>query len=247
MRRRTRSPKLPRRAHWLADDFTRSLAALPLLAVAVVAVSLVPGLLPEGEETLARVLVLYTVLLLAYPALTLVAFSGLSGETLAHALGEARRRQLGRPVWVRRALSWRDDGVGGDGPSWPVLLAFGSLGLAVWLVASDPMRGSGFLVTTTIVMIVLAWGGSVVAYAVHVARLDAVSGGLRFPGDSHEPERHFSDYLYLSLGVQAALGPADVQATTTRMRRTLSGHMLVGWVFNTVVLAAVVSFLVGLG
>ncbi len=243
---RRRRQVLSRSSRWLADDFTRSMLALPLIAAAVVTVSLVPGLLPAGEETLGRLLVLYAVLLLAYPGLTLLAFSGLSGDRLTHALGEARRRQLRRPAWVRRALAWRDDGVGGDGPSWPVLLAFGSLGLAVWLIVSEPMRGAGFLVATTIVMIVLAWGGSIVAYAVHLARLDAVSGGLRFPGDGPDAERHFSDYLYLSLSVQAAFGPADVHATTPRMRRALAGHMLVGWTFNTVVVAALVSFLVGL-
>ena len=81
-------------------------------------------------------------------------------------------------------------------------------------------------------------------YAVHVARLDAVGGGLRFPGD--DEERAFSDYLYLALAVQASFGPSDVQVTSRRMRRTLTGHMLIGWVFNTVVVASIVSLLVGL-
>ncbi|WP_454084615.1 DUF1345 domain-containing protein [Georgenia sp. Marseille-Q6866] len=245
-----RTLDLPRRTRLLADDLTRAWLVAPVLAVAALLVTLTPVLdVPDDERALAVVLVLYGVLLLAYPALTLLAFAGLSGAALTAALGEARRRQLRRPRWLRWSLGWRDDAVGGDGPSWPVLLALGSLVVAVWLIVSESMRDSGFLVAASILMIVLAWGGSLVAYAVHTARLDAVGGGLRFPedGTAGEQERHFSDYLYLALGVQAAFGPADVQATTARMRRTLAGHMLVGWVFNTVVLAALVSFLVGLG
>ncbi|QDB78393.1 DUF1345 domain-containing protein [Georgenia wutianyii] len=241
-----RTLDLPRRTRWLADDLTRGWLVAPVLVVAALLLTLLPVLdVPEGDRALALVLVLYSLLLLVYPALTLLAFGGLSGPALVHALGEARRRQLARPRWQRWLLGWRDNGVGGDGPSWPVGLALGSLVVAVWLIVSDAMRGSGMLVVTSIVMIILAWAGSLVAYAVHVARLDTVAGGLSFPGE--EAERHFSDYLYLALGVQAAFGPADVQATTARMRRTLSGHMLVGWTFNTVVLAALVSFLVGLG
>ncbi|WP_413451120.1 DUF1345 domain-containing protein [Georgenia phoenicis] len=245
-----RTLDLPRRTRLLADDLTRAWLVAPVLAVAALLVTLTPVLdVPEDERVLTVVLVMYVVLLLTYPGLTLLAFVGLTGPALTAALGEARRRHLRRPRWLRWSLGWRDDGVGGDGPSWPVVLALGSLVVAVWLILSDSMRSSGFLVGTSILMIVLAWGGSLVAYAVHVARLDAVGGGLRFPDDGTPAaeERHFSDYLYLSLGVQAAFGPADVQATTARMRRTLSGHVLVGWVFNTVVLAAVVSFLVGLG
>lgn len=245
-------PDLPRRTRLLADDLTRAWLVAPVLAVAALLVTLTPVLdVPGDQRVLAVALVLYAVLLLTYPALTLLAFAGLSGAALTAALGEARRRQLRRPRWLRWSLGWRDDGVGGDGPSWPVLLALGSLGVAVWLIVSDSVHDTGFLVATSIVMVVLAWGGSLVAYAVHVARLDAVGGGLRFPDDGTPAaeERHLADYLYLylSLGVQAAFGPADVQVTTARMRRTLSGHMLVGWVFNTVVLAAIVSFLVGLG
>ena len=239
---------LPRRTRWLADDLTRGWLLAPVLAAAALLVTLTPLLdVPDDQRPIALVLVLYTTLLLAYPALTLLAFVGLTGQALTHALGEARRRQLRRPRWARWAMGWRDDGVGGDGPSWPVLLALGSLVVAVWLIVSDSMRDSGVLVTTSILMIGLAWGGSLVAYAVHVARLDTTSGGLRFPGDEDGvPQRHFSDYLYLALGVQAAFGPSDVQVTTARMRRTLAGHMLIGWTFNTVVLAALVSFLVGL-
>lgn len=243
-------PNLPRRTRWLADDIIRGWLVAPVLALAASLVALTPVVgVTDEQRLLALVLVLYVALLLLYPALTLLAFAGLTGATLTYALEEARRAQLRRPAWVRRALGWRDDSVGGDGPSWPVLLALGSLGLAVWLIVSESIRDSGFLVATSILMIVLAWGGSLVAYAVHVARLDAIDGGLRFPDERTAgvaEERHFSDYLYLSVGVQAAFGSGDVQTTTARMRRTLAGHMLVGWTFNTVVVAALVSFLVGL-
>jgi len=241
-RRRPRRPDQPRRTRWLGDDLTRSWLTLPLLVVVWLLTARAP--VAEDDLVLARLLAVYAVLLVLYPALTLAAFAGLSGECLTRALGESRRRQLRRPRWARRLVTWRDDDVGGDGPSWPVVLALVALVVSIWLVVSDRVHGSPFLLGTSIVMVVAAWGGSVVAYAVHTARLDAVAGGLRFPGD--DGERAFSDYLYLALGVQAAFGPSDVQVTSRRMRRTLAGHMLVGWVFNTVVVAALVSFLVGL-
>src|SRR5690606_16885333 len=245
VRRKDRRVALPRRTRWLAEDLTRSWFTVPFLALVLLVATVLPGastfVAAEGGPT-ALLLLFYCALLLSYPALTLLAFAGLSGDVLTVALGESRRRDLARPTWVRRMVSWRDDDVGGDGPSWPVFLALGSLVVAVWLIVAG--SDSAFVVGTSVVMIALAWGGSLVAYAVHVARLDAVDGGLRFPGA--DAERAFSDYLYLALGVQAALGPSDVEVTTRRMRRVVSGHMLVGWTFNTVVLAALVCFLVGL-
>ena len=131
---------LPRRTRWLADDLTRSWLTLPLLVGAGLLATWAP--VAEDDAVLARLLAVYCALLLAYPALTLLAFSGLAGDRLSVALGEARRRQLRRPRWVRRLVSWRDDDVGGDGPSWPVVLALVALVIAIWLVVSDPVHCS---------------------------------------------------------------------------------------------------------
>lgn len=55
----------------------------------------------------------------------------------------------------------------------------------------------------------------------------------------------FSDYLYVGLMGQATFGTTDVAITSALLRRTMTAQSLVAFVFNTVVVAMLVSLMLG--
>lgn len=93
------------------------------------------------------------------------------------------------------------------------------------------------------VMVVGAWSTIVLTYSIAYLMADARSGyrELAFPG--REGRGPWTDYLYFSAGVSTTFATSDVQVLGPRMRRTVTGHSVVAFGFNTVILAAVVSLL----
>ncbi|USQ79302.1 DUF1345 domain-containing protein [Ornithinimicrobium faecis] len=93
------------------------------------------------------------------------------------------------------------------------------------------------------VMVVGAWATVVLTYSVAYLMKDARSGHreLEFPGEAER--RSWTDYLYFSAGVSTTFAASDVQILSPRMRRTVTGHSILAFGFNTVILAAVVSLL----
>lgn len=110
------------------------------------------------------------------------------------------------------------------------------------------MNGEGLLqrgvaVVLAIVLLVSAWLTVAVTYAVAYLMHDVRSGheALGFPGD--EP-RSVSDYAYLALATSTTFGTTDVEVRRTSLRRLVAGHAVLAFLFNTVILAGVVSTLV---
>lgn len=93
------------------------------------------------------------------------------------------------------------------------------------------------------VMVVGAWVTVVLTYSLAYLMQDARSGyrELGFPGAA--TRRSWTDYLYFSAGVSTTFAASDVQVLSPRMRRTVTGHSILAFAFNTVILAAVVSLL----
>lgn len=71
-------------------------------------------------------------------------------------------------------------------------------------------------------------------------RLVATVGGLTFPGDEGVV---FSDCVYLSSQVQTTFSSSDVTVETTLARRMVTGHTLVAFAFNTVIIALLIAVL----
>lgn len=92
-------------------------------------------------------------------------------------------------------------------------------------------------------IVVTAWLTVVMTYSVAYLMQDARSGyqQLEFPGDG---PRRWTDYFYFSAAVSTAFASPDVAIRTARMRRTVTGHSILAFGFNTVILAAVVSVLI---
>jgi uncharacterized membrane protein len=110
------------------------------------------------------------------------------------------------------------------------------------ILVTPALRGSQSVLVVALVMVAGSWVNVLVAYGVHYARLDARTRGFSFPGGQ---EREFVDYLYLAVAVQTTFGTTDVSATNTATRRAVMGHSTLAFVFNSVLIAMIVSLLLG--
>lgn len=111
-----------------------------------------------------------------------------------------------------------------------------------------------------LVDVALAWGTIHTMYAIHYAhacwldddvtdaRQDATprssATGLKFPGDD-EPGGY--DFLYFSFVIGLTAQTADVDTTTTALRRIVLRHSILAYFFNAVIVAAAVNLAVNLG
>jgi uncharacterized membrane protein len=67
---------------------------------------------------------------------------------------------------------------------------------------------------------------------------DAVEGGLKFPGD--DPPDYW-DFFYYALVLGMTFQVSDVEILSRKLRRLASVHGLLGFLFNTVILALSVN------
>lgn len=93
----------------------------------------------------------------------------------------------------------------------------------------------------SIIVVGASWAVTVAAYAVHYARFDAAAGGFEYPGTAHG--RLFADYVYLAVQVQTTFSTSDVSLTVPGSRRLVTGHTLVSFAFNTVIIAMLITVL----
>lgn len=146
-------------------------------------------------------------------------------------------------VWNWFRQWWRGWWVmGNDAPSWSVQVSVLALIVVALIMVTPVLRSSQGLLVAALAMVAASWANVAVMYAVHYARIDARDGGLGFPGD--EP-RAFVDYLYLALAVQTTFGTTDVEIRTRQLRRTAIGHGALAFVFNSVIIAMIISLLLG--
>ncbi len=102
----------------------------------------------------------------------------------------------------------------------------------------DPLHLGLALVT-----IALSWAFTHVIFALHYAhefyaRNKHKGGGLAFPGDA---EADYWDFLYFSLVIGMTSQVSDVAVTAKPIRRTVSAHGVVSFVFNATLLALAVN------
>lgn len=176
--------------------------------------------------------------LIAYVLLTLAAFRR---STWSQSTRWARTRR--RAHWSTQLVAASEPGAG-------VAVAVSLMALVVAVFWLPSQHGSGLLTTVgqlvvTGVLVASAWATVAVTFAVAYLLHDVRSGQrmLEFPG---EGARCFGDYLYLALAVSSTFGTTDVQVLATPMRRLVASHAVTAFVFNTVILGAVVSLLVSL-
>lgn len=238
------SPTLPR-PRWALLEQRRSLVStlvgclLGLVVTTVVLLAADPG----RTRTVLAVVVVWAVFSATHTVLTWWAFHGLAGEPLRAALAAEVERKRRQSRWSRAVDRWLL--AEASTSSWSVQIsAMALLGVLI-MVITPSLRAEPLLLVAMLTMVTASWTNVAVTYAVGYARSDLVlqaETGLGFPGD--EP-RSFTDYLYFALATQTTFATTDVEIRTTPMRRLVMGHGVLAFAFNTVIIAILVSLLVG--
>jgi uncharacterized membrane protein len=128
----------------------------------------------------------------------------------------------------------------GTGPTITVQWSGLAILSVVVLAFSPDLLRQSLVIELSAAVVTTSWLVTIAAYAVHYARVTATVGGLAFPGDSKVV---FWDCVYLSTQVQTTFSSSDVVVETTLTRRIVSGHTLVAFAFNTVIIALLIAVL----
>lgn len=230
----------PRTPRWLLLEAPRAwiAAASATVLTFLISTSLFAfTALPRGELMWLSLLMGWTSFALVHALFSWLAFRRLGGTALADALTvETHARANARGVLrtrVGRAI------VSDSTPSWSVQLSLMALvGMGI-LVLNSSLR-TPLLLAGGVLLVLASWISVWVMYAIQYARSDLATPSLAFPGGG---ERTFSDYLYVSLAVQSTFGTTDVAVETAALRRAVIAQGLVAFVFNTVIVAMLVSLL----
>jgi uncharacterized membrane protein len=121
--------------------------------------------------------------------------------------------------------------------------AFASLGaILAELAATHGTDSHPVNLALAAVTIVLSWGFTHTIFALHYAHEFYGEGGkkagLAFPGDQ-EPD--YWDFVYFSFVIGMTSQVSDVAVTARRIRRTVSAHGVVSFIFNAALLALTVN------
>lgn len=136
---------------------------------------------------------------------------------------------------------WRRSTDGGNqAPSWSVHVSFLALLVVGGILVTPALHGSRSVLVVALAMVAGSWTNVLVAYSVHYARMDTRTGGFSFPG---EQTRVYIDYLYLAMSVQTTFGTTDVTVISTTARRAVMGHSTLAFIFNSVLIAMIISLL----
>jgi uncharacterized membrane protein len=98
--------------------------------------------------------------------------------------------------------------------------------------------------TLATVTIALSWAAVHTTFALHYAHdyyRGAKPGGLQFPsGDQHDHADYW-DFVYFSFVIGMTAQVSDVGITDKTIRRTVTAHGIISFVFNTALLALMVN------
>ncbi len=108
----------------------------------------------------------------------------------------------------------------------------------------------GFELGLAVLTIALTWACVHTTFALHYAhefyRDDGSPGGLEFPGrDDDKDEPDYWDFVYFSFVVGMTAQTADVGISDRMIRRTVTVHGLIAFVFNTALVALIVNIAAG--
>jgi uncharacterized membrane protein len=180
---------------------------------------------PMGERIASRMIVGWDVGVALYLVLALVVFANAD------------------PARIKRYAAEQDEGA----VAILVLTAGAALASLAAIVFELVMAGKsgrdaahlGLALAT----IALSWAFTHVMFALHYAhefyaRNRHKGGGLHFPGEG-EPD--YWDFLYFSLVIGMTSQVSDVAVAAKSIRRTVTAHGVVAFVFNTTLLALAVN------
>jgi uncharacterized membrane protein len=126
------------------------------------------------------------------------------------------------------------------------LAALASLG-AIFAVLANPGAGSRpvLRVAHAAVTTLLSWAFIHTIFALHYAHefYDASAGGLAFPAGGGDPD--YWDFVYFSFVIGMTSQVSDVAVTSKELRRIVTAHGVLSFVFNAALLALTVNLAAG--
>ncbi|GAA4989009.1 DUF1345 domain-containing protein [Pseudonocardia tropica] len=224
----------------MVSDGARYILATAVTAVLAAAYGAVVTALDSGGLRSLRFIV--SVYFGAWSAYSLL-YAGLTWAVLHRADGNQLTRWLTEDRTGRRRRRRTEWLAGSGGPNGAVSFCAAAIGAVAAASILPQLRGDPLVIVLAVLVVASSWLLILVVYTVHYARENTHRGGLEFRGADDGPPR-LVDYLYLSVQVGTAYNGADVVATSRAMRRTVTGHAVVAFVYNTVLIALLVSLLV---
>lgn len=230
----SQSPK-PR---WLAKEAPRQYLSSAAAALAVLPMVLLLGVrfnVEDGvQQYLTHLTYIYAVIMivstLVYVPLTLLAFRRLSGPDLRRvAAWSSPRSQAERATQRRWGTGEVAQAVGS---------AVLSLAIVVMLLSSAKLRGDLMLSIAALAGVACSWVLILVSFAVRYLREWALD---RLHYDFGDEAPVFSDMVFLSLQMSTTYNLGNTVLRTTSLRRVATAHNLMAFVFNTVILALLIS------
>ncbi len=225
----------PARTPRLASDFQRLLFSAAIGAAATVpAEGLYLAISGSGLSAIAVIVAAYifsAASSLAYFITTFAIFQNADAETLARWV--AATAPTGRLSRVQAEFA-------GTGPTISVQWSGLAIVSVVVLALSPDLLRQPLVIALSAAVVTTSWLVTIVSYAVHYARITATVGGLTFPGARSVV---FWDCVYLATQVQTTFSSSDVGIETTLTRRIVTGHTLVAFAFNTVIIALLIAVL----
>jgi uncharacterized membrane protein len=146
-----------------------------------------------------------------------------------------------RPRSIRRNAALQDDGRF----LIPLLTALGAFATLAAIVSElgEAHRNPPQLMFAT-ATIALSWAAVHTAFALHYAheyyRGDE-PGGLQIPSGNRREDADYWDFVYFSFVVGMTAQVSDVGITDRTIRRTVTAHGIISFVFNTALLALMVN------
>jgi uncharacterized membrane protein len=127
----------------------------------------------------------------------------------------------------------------------------GAVGLELSLAQAEAGWAKGLRVAACVLTLGVSWFLIQTVYALHYAHayytLDPATGedvgGLIFPG-GETPD--YRDFLHFAIVIGVAAQTADVAFSDRRLRRLGTGHSLIAFVFNTLIVALAINLVAGL-
>lgn len=225
-------PRVPR----LASDSLRSWIAVAVAAVPQVVITVWSNVVGSGDEysSVIGFTLTLAVFYLAYLALSWWVFWRRSPEELRHIVRASN--PSARMARFHRLTAM-------DSTSWVLAAVLTALVVVAYTLLEPATRRAPVPLLLAGVMVVLAWAVMQVSATTMLMRLDAHEHTLDFP----DPGPHgLGDYTYVATQVLSTFATSDVPVLTTSGRRTITTLSIAALVFNTVVVALLVSAFLGL-
>ena len=153
------------------------------------------------------------------------------------------------PEWLQRRADYEDEGI-----AVIALVTVGAVAVSLFSIFTLITRADhpGEHIALAIVSVVLGWMTLHTVFAFHYAQcfyVDVTTDGVKHDARGLDfPKTEIPtawDFLYFSMVIGMTAQVSDVSATTTAMRKLITGHAIASFFFNTGILALAVNAAVG--